>query len=133
MPDDSTRCSVRCLHEEEVQSAKDLIMTSSGAITSAASVFSALGDETRLKMLYVLSLGRLCTCDLASALGITESAVSHQLRILKDLGLVRTERDGRIAYHWIANGALLALIGRGATINAADPAGEGAGLLEAAS
>jgi DNA-binding transcriptional ArsR family regulator len=58
-------------------------------------MFRALGDPTRSKMVYALSLGELCVSDLASALGTTLSAISHQLRILRDLDIVHVRRDGK--------------------------------------
>src|SRR5436190_19832912 len=57
--------------------------------------FRALGDPTRSKLVFALSLGELCVSDLAQALGTTLSATSHQLRILRDLEIVRVRRDGR--------------------------------------
>ena len=58
-------------------------------------MFRALGDPTRSKMVYALSLGELCVSDLAVALGATLSATSHQLRILRDLDIVHVRRDGK--------------------------------------
>ena len=58
-------------------------------------MFRALGDPTRSKMVYALSLGELCVSDLAGALGATLSATSHQLRILRDLEIVHVRRDGK--------------------------------------
>src|SRR5262245_65787443 len=57
--------------------------------------FRALGDPTRSRLVYALSLGELCVSDLAHALGATLSATSHQLRILRDLDIVRVQRQGR--------------------------------------
>ena len=58
-------------------------------------MFRALGDPTRSKMVYALSLGELCVSDLAVALGASPSATSHQLRILRDLDIVHVRRDGK--------------------------------------
>jgi len=58
-------------------------------------MFRALGDPTRSKMVYALSLGELCVSDLAGALGASRSATSHQLRILRDLDIVHVRRDGK--------------------------------------
>jgi DNA-binding transcriptional ArsR family regulator len=58
-------------------------------------MFRALGDPTRSKMVYALSLGELCVSDLAVALGASLSATSHQLRILRDLDIVHVRRDGK--------------------------------------
>ncbi len=58
-------------------------------------MFRALGDPTRSKLVYALSLGELCVSDLADALGATRSAMSHQLRVLRDLDIVHVRRDGK--------------------------------------
>ena len=64
-----------------------------------AELFRMFGDTTRIKILYVLFEKELCVCDIAKLLGISQSAVSHQLRILKDAKLVRFRRDGRIVFY----------------------------------
>ena len=64
-----------------------------------ALTYKALGDPTRLKMVMALAGGEMCVCDLAAFLGLTESAVSHHLRRLKDLALVKSRRDGQILYY----------------------------------
>ena len=61
--------------------------------------FKAMGDPTRLKILWALELGEMCVCDLAALLEITESAISHQLRILRHLDLVTNRREGTILYY----------------------------------
>lgn len=68
-------------------------------VTELAETFRALGDPTRVRMLDVLSKGELCVCDLATLLSLTESAVSHQLRLLRGLRLVRSRRDGRMVFY----------------------------------
>lgn len=67
--------------------------------------FRALGDPTRSKLVYALSLGELCVSDLAVALGASLSATSHQLRILKDLDIVRARRSGRSQFYVLNEGA----------------------------
>jgi DNA-binding transcriptional ArsR family regulator len=62
-------------------------------------LYKALGDPTRLKILYALDQGEMCVCDLAAFLGISESAVSHQLRQLRQLHLVANRRQGPILYY----------------------------------
>src|SRR4030095_17110234 len=60
-----------------------------------AEIFKALGDPTRVRLLSALAAAELCVCDLATLLALSESAVSHQLRLLRSLRLVRARRDGR--------------------------------------
>lgn len=69
------------------------------AVLGLADTFSALGDPTRVRILDALSHGELCVCDLAAVLGVSQSAVSHQLRLLRGLRLVRPRRDGRIVFY----------------------------------
>lgn len=73
-----------------------------GALEASVAVLGALGDLTRLRLVTALLQGPLCTCDLAAVLGVSDSAVSHQLRLLKELHLVTSQREGRIVYHELA-------------------------------
>jgi ArsR family transcriptional regulator len=66
---------------------------------SLAQIFKALADETRLKILWALEKREMCVCDLAAMLSLTESAVSHQLRLLRNLKLVANRRDGVVLYY----------------------------------
>lgn len=68
-------------------------------VSSVADVFKLLGDPTRVRVVDVLSHGERCVCDLAELVGISESAVSHQLRLLRAARLVRVRRAGRLAYY----------------------------------
>lgn len=68
-------------------------------LCALADAFHIFGDETRLRILYQLYEGELCVQCLAQALGMTQSAVSHQLRVLKDAHLVRARREGRSMYY----------------------------------
>ena len=64
-----------------------------------AEFFSVMGDSTRIKILYLLFEGEMCVCDISEALGMTMSAVSHQLRVLRDANLVKNRREGRVMYY----------------------------------
>jgi ArsR family transcriptional regulator, lead/cadmium/zinc/bismuth-responsive transcriptional repressor len=68
-------------------------------VQGLADTFSALGDPTRVRILDALSHGELCVCDLAAVLGLSQSAVSHQLRLLRGIRLVKPRRDGRIVFY----------------------------------
>ena len=82
-----------------------------GRLEAVAALFAALGDPTRLRLLLALRSVPLCTCDLAELLGVTDSAVSHQLRMLKALGLVRSERQERMMFHHLADSVVEVLTG----------------------
>jgi DNA-binding transcriptional ArsR family regulator len=69
------------------------------AVRGLAETFSALGDPTRVRILDALSHGELCVCDLAAVLRLSQSAVSHQLRLLRGLRLVRPRREGRVVFY----------------------------------
>jgi len=74
-------------------------MPDSGNIARLAETFKVLSHPTRLKIIHALSETELCVCDLAALLGSTESAVSHQLRLLRGMRLVKFRREGKLAYY----------------------------------
>ena len=92
------RCDIHCIHEEDV-SAVRADMIDAEATQGLAELFKALGDATRLKLLYALMQKELCVCDLAAVIDISESAVSHQLRVLRIHKLVKFRREGKILYY----------------------------------
>ena len=97
-PVSEERCGVRVLHRDRIQ--KALRETSSEKETARlASLYQVLGDPTRLRIILGLRDGEMCVCDLAAFLGLTESAISHQLRRLKEQALVKKRRDGQILYY----------------------------------
>jgi ArsR family transcriptional regulator len=69
------------------------------SVTALAETFKMLGDTTRVRILDVLSRAELCVCDIARLLGLSESAVSHQLRLLRGMRLVRPRRSGRMMFY----------------------------------
>lgn len=78
-----------------------------------AETFRALGDPTRVRILDALSHGELCVCDLAAVLGLSQSAVSHQLRLLRGLRLVRARRDGRMVFYALDDRHVVDLMAQG--------------------
>lgn len=80
------------------------------AVGALAETFRALGDPTRVRILDALSHGELCVCDLAAVLGLSQSAVSHQLRLLRGLRLVRPRRDGRIVFYSLDDQHIMAIL-----------------------
>ena len=73
------------------------------AVSEVTEVFKILNDPTRVKIVFALSQAELCVCDLAALVGISISAVSHQLRLLRALQLVRFRKSGRLAYYSLAD------------------------------
>lgn len=83
------------------------------AIAALSEIFRALGDPTRLRLLSALGGGELCVCDLASLAGISESATSHQLRLLRALRLVRARREGRLVFYRLDDEHVSGLVAQG--------------------
>ncbi len=84
-------------------------------VEALADTFRALGDPTRVRILDALAPGELCVCDLASLVGISESAVSHQLRLLRGMRLVRPRRSGRLVYYAVDDHHILELLAQSRT------------------
>ena len=78
-----------------------------------AELFKVFGDTTRIRMLYVLFESEMCVCDIAELLNMSQSAISHQLRILKQARLVRARREGKTVYYFLADDHVRAIIGQG--------------------
>ncbi len=91
-------CEVLYVDEPRVK-AVAAQMPDERAVQAAANIFKVLGDPTRVRIILALSRAELCVCDLAALLGLSISAVSHQLRLLRSLGLVKYRRQGRLAYY----------------------------------
>ncbi|UCG13653.1 MAG: helix-turn-helix transcriptional regulator [Deltaproteobacteria bacterium] len=97
-PLEDERCEVRTIHLDRIKRARTEAIGEQ-ELQCMAQIYKVLGDPTRLKILLALRGDEMCVCDLAAFLCLTESAVSHQLRRLKDLGLVKNRRDGQILYY----------------------------------
>lgn len=89
-------------------------------LKGTAELFSAMGDPTRLRLLEALSVEELCVCDLAEISGISQSGVSHQLRLLRTLGLVAFRREGNRAVYRLADDHVRTLLDQG-FVHAAEP------------
>lgn len=78
-----------------------------------AELFKVFGDSTRIRILFVLFEAEVCVCDLAEALNMTQSAISHQLRILKQNKLVKNRREGKSVYYSLADAHVRSIIAQG--------------------
>ena len=78
-----------------------------------AELFKVFGDSTRVRILFVLSSAEVCVCDLARVLNMTQSAISHQLRILKQNKLVKSRREGKSIFYSLADGHVSTIIAQG--------------------
>lgn len=92
----NTCCAV--IHEPEVRRAVSN-MPPDANILDLADMFRIVGDSTRLKILYALRWGELCVCDISAVVNMSRSAVSHQLRVLKQGRLVRNRKVGKVVYY----------------------------------
>ena len=97
-PPAAEACDDRVVHVEAVRAAR-AAQPPAPVLAGAAELFAALADPTRLRLVAALAERELCVCDLAATLGLSDSAVSHQLRLLRERGLVRARRDGRLVYY----------------------------------
>jgi DNA-binding transcriptional ArsR family regulator len=91
-------CDVLCINQKKVAAVRKVMQTD-GVVKKLAQTFKVLGDPTRTQILYALSADELCVCDIACLLGKTQSAISHQLRVLRNLDLVKYRKDGKVAYY----------------------------------
>jgi len=91
-------CEARCVHPESVREGRDHLLPDE-EYRALASTFGALSDPSRAKIVYSLLHQELCTCDLAAIAGVSESAVSQHLNVLRRLRLVKSRRNGKIIYH----------------------------------
>ncbi len=92
------RCDCTVIHEEVVDMVKQK-MPDEEKLYDLAELFKVFGDSTRIKILWALSESEMCVCDIATLLNMTQSAISHQLRILKQVRLVKFRKDGKVVYY----------------------------------
>jgi ArsR family transcriptional regulator len=96
------------------------LRASLGEVAGLSELFKALADETRVKILYLLSQQELCVCDLAFILEMSMPAVSHHLRLLKALRLARSRKAGKLVFYRLEDNHVLSLIEQ-ARVHAAEP------------
>lgn len=95
---DLNTCDCKEIHEDIVSEAKNT-MPEEEMLYDLAELFKVFGDTTRIKILYALFANEMCVCDIASLLGMTHSAISHQLRVLKQARLVKFRKEGKVVYY----------------------------------
>ena len=92
------KCEFLCVHEEIVHEVLRK-MPEEEILFDLAEFFKVFGDSTRIRILYALRETELCVCDIASLLGLTQTAVSHQLRVLKNAKMVKARRNGKTVFY----------------------------------
>ncbi len=98
MNSEQDRCEITVIHEERVTKVREE-MPSEENISVLSDFFRMFGDSTRLRILFALEKSELCVCDIAFLLGMTQSAISHQLRVLRTSELVKSRKDGKVTYY----------------------------------
>ncbi len=91
-------CSCSIIHEDIVNAVKEK-MPLEESLYDLAELFKVFGDTTRIKILWALAESEMCVCDIAALLSMTQSAISHQLRVLKGARLVKNRKEGKVVYY----------------------------------
>ncbi len=105
-------CEMTCIHCDTVKAVQEH-MPEAEELKELADFFKVFGDSTRIKILYVLFQSEMCVCDLAQTLDMTQSAISHQLRILKQMKLVANRREGKTVFYSLADGHIKTIMNQG--------------------
>ncbi|MDU5978149.1 MAG: metalloregulator ArsR/SmtB family transcription factor [Finegoldia magna] len=96
------KCEVTLIHEDNVKKAINELPDDE-LIADLSDMFKIFGDQTRVKILMALESGELCVCDIAAVMNMSQSAISHQLRVLKQSNILKTRREGKVVYYSISD------------------------------
>ena len=105
-------CEAHELHEDQLELVSRM-MPAETELYDLAELFKTFGDSTRIRILFVLFEAEVCVCDLAQVLNMTQSAVSHQLKILKQNRLVKCRREGKSIFYSLADDHVTTIINQG--------------------
>jgi DNA-binding transcriptional ArsR family regulator len=105
-------CDITCVHKDMIQKVKE-ILPKEDLLKELADFYKVFGEATRVKILCVLLESEMCVCDLAELLDMTQSAISHQLRVLKQMKLVKNRREGKTVYYSLTDGHIQNIISQG--------------------
>ena len=105
-------CEENIIHNDLVKLVREKLPAEND-MQDLAELFKIFGDTTRIRILFVLFEAEVCVCDLAETLGMTQSAISHQLKMLKSSGLVRARRRGKSVFYSLADEHVLTIISQG--------------------
>mgnify|MGYP002509650829 FL=1 len=111
-PNEIERCGCLLVHEDTVRQVLGG-MPDDETLYDLAELFKVFGDSTRIKILYALFEAELCVCDISKLLGLTQSAVSHQLRVLKGSRLVKFRREGKTVFYSLDDDHVRKIIAQG--------------------
>ncbi len=110
--DEIERCDITETHGDIVEQVRSK-MPPVELLYDLSELFKIFGDSTRIRILYALFESELCVCDIAQLLNMTQSAISHQLRLLKQSKLVKSRRDGKTVYYSLADDHVRTVINQG--------------------
>lgn len=105
-------CEFMHVHEEIIKKVEG-VMPGEQQLLDLAEFFKVFGDSTRIKILYVLSQSEMCVCDIANLLQMGQSAISHQLRVLKQMRLVTFRREGKTVFYSLADSHIQMILNQG--------------------
>ena len=109
---DSECCETVEVHAELLKIVREKLPAEE-SLLDLAELFKVFGDSTRIRILFVLFEAEVCVCDLAAALNMTQSAISHQLRSLKNARLVKARRDGKTVFYSLADDHVKTILDQG--------------------
>jgi len=105
-------CGFMHVHQDIVKKVED-VMPGEQQLLDLSDFFKVFGDSTRIKILYVLSQSEMCVCDIASLLQMGQSAISHQLRVLKQMRLVTFRKEGKTVFYRLADAHIQTILAQG--------------------
>jgi len=105
-------CDFIHVHEDIVKEVEKKLPAEE-KLSDLAELFKVFGDVTRIRILHVLMCSEMCVCDIAQLLGMTQSAISHQLRVLKQADLVKNRREGKTIFYSLADGHIQTILSQG--------------------
>ena len=105
-------CDENCIHTDRLRVVREQ-MPEEGQLSDLADLFKVFGDSTRIRILFVLFESEVCVCDLAETLNMNQSAISHQLKTLKQAKLVTSRREGKSVFYSLADDHVRTIIGQG--------------------
>lgn len=109
---ENEKCEYLCVHEDTVKKVVN-DMPEEEKLYDLAELFKVFGDSTRIKILYALFEAELCVCDIAQLLKVSQTAVSHQLRVLKTNKLVKSRKDGKNVFYSLSDDHVCSIINQG--------------------
>ncbi|MDD4566219.1 MAG: metalloregulator ArsR/SmtB family transcription factor [Eubacteriales bacterium] len=109
---EAPKCDCAVIHEDVVNRVKGE-MPEEEQLYDLSELFKSISDQTRLKILFALSKNEMCVCDIAALLGMSQSAISHQLRVLRNVRLVKHQKEGKVVYYTLDDDHVNAIFKQG--------------------